>query len=95
VIGYIVGESISIVMFPRICCFAMADLREQHVCIKFCFKLGKTAAEPHQNVNQAFGDNSLGQVQTFEWYNRFKMTEYRLMMTIVRDGRQLASHQKM
>jgi hypothetical protein len=26
----------------------MADLREQRVCIKFCFKLGKTAAETDQ-----------------------------------------------
>jgi hypothetical protein len=25
----------------------MADLREQRVCIKFCFRLGKTAAETH------------------------------------------------
>jgi hypothetical protein len=36
----------------------MADLREQRVCLKFCFKLGKTAAETHQMLKQAFGDNS-------------------------------------
>jgi hypothetical protein len=35
----------------------MADLREQRVCIKFCFKLGKTAAETHGMLNEAFGDN--------------------------------------
>ncbi|PNF43640.1 hypothetical protein B7P43_G00693 [Cryptotermes secundus] len=50
----------------------MADPREQRVCIKFCFKLGKTASETHQMLKQAFGDNSLGQTQTYDWYKRFK-----------------------
>ncbi|PNF14013.1 hypothetical protein B7P43_G03567 [Cryptotermes secundus] len=50
----------------------MVDLREQHVRIKFCFKLGKTAAETHQMLKQAFGENSLGQTQTYNWYKRFK-----------------------
>ncbi|PNF29661.1 hypothetical protein B7P43_G15773 [Cryptotermes secundus] len=50
----------------------MADLREQRVCIKFCFKLGKTAAETHQMLKQAFGENSLGQTKTYNWYKRFK-----------------------
>jgi hypothetical protein len=38
----------------------MADLREQRVCIKFCFKLAKTTAEMHQMLKQAFGDSTLG-----------------------------------
>ncbi|PNF38978.1 hypothetical protein B7P43_G06608 [Cryptotermes secundus] len=50
----------------------MADLREQRVCIKFCFKLGKTAAETHQMLKQALGENNLGQTQTSNWYKRFK-----------------------
>jgi hypothetical protein len=45
VVGFIVGERISIVVLARVCGFAMADLGEQRACIKFCFKLGKTAAE--------------------------------------------------
>ncbi|PNF14868.1 hypothetical protein B7P43_G05157 [Cryptotermes secundus] len=40
--------------------------------MKFYFKLGKTAAETHQMLKQAFGDNSLGQTQTYDWYKRFK-----------------------
>jgi hypothetical protein len=44
----------------------MADLREQRVCIKFCFKLGKTAAETHHMLKQAFGDSSLGQTQSYD-----------------------------
>jgi hypothetical protein len=50
----------------------MADLREQRVCIKFCFRLGKTTAETHGMLKQAFGDNSLSQTQTYNWYKRFK-----------------------
>ncbi|PNF35989.1 hypothetical protein B7P43_G02291 [Cryptotermes secundus] len=50
----------------------MADLREQRVCINFCFKLGKTAAETHQMLKQAFGENNLGQTQTSNCYKRFK-----------------------
>ncbi|PNF28249.1 hypothetical protein B7P43_G06650 [Cryptotermes secundus] len=50
----------------------MADLREQRVCIKFCFKLGETAAEMHQMLKQVFSDNSLGQTQTYDWYKSFK-----------------------
>jgi hypothetical protein len=48
----------------------MADLREQRVCMKFCFELGKTAAETHQMLQQAFGNNSLGQTQTYDWYKQ-------------------------
>jgi len=32
----------------------MADLREQRACIKFCFKLGKTATECHEMLKTAF-----------------------------------------
>jgi hypothetical protein len=52
----------------------MTDVKEQQICIKFCFKLGKTAAETHQMLmlKEAFGDNTLGQTQTYEWFKRFK-----------------------
>jgi hypothetical protein len=66
VIGFIVGESICIVVFPRVCSFAMTDLRPQRVCKRFCFKLGETAVETHQQLKQAFGDNSLGKTQTYD-----------------------------
>jgi hypothetical protein len=61
VVGFIVGESISIVVFPRVCGFVKAGLREQQVCIKFCFKLWQTAVETHQILKQGFGENNLGQ----------------------------------
>jgi hypothetical protein len=50
----------------------MVDVKEQRVCIKFCFKLGKSAAETHQMIKQAFDDDALGQTQTYDWFNWFK-----------------------
>jgi hypothetical protein len=42
------------------------------MCTKFCFKLGKNAKKMHQTLKQAFGDNTLGQTQTYNWYKCFK-----------------------
>lgn len=50
----------------------MADFKEQRTCIKFCFKLKKTAAETHRMLVEAFGDNAMSQSKTFLWYKRFK-----------------------
>ena len=50
----------------------MKDLGEQSVCVKFCFKLGKTATETWKMLQQAFGDECMTRTQFFEWYSRFK-----------------------
>jgi hypothetical protein len=50
----------------------MTDMKEQRICVKFCFKLGKTAVETHRILREAFGDNALGQTQTYERFTRFK-----------------------
>jgi len=50
----------------------MKDLEEQHVCVKFCFKLGKTATETWKMLQQAFGDECMSRTQCFEWYSNFK-----------------------
>jgi hypothetical protein len=50
----------------------MSDVKEQRICIKFCFKLGKTFSETHRMLKEAFGDNALGQAQSCEWFKRFK-----------------------
>ena len=44
----------------------MTYVKEQRICIKFCFKLGKTASETHRMLKEAFGDNALSQTQTYE-----------------------------
>jgi hypothetical protein len=51
----------------------MADVKEQRICIKFCFKLKKTAAKTHRMLKEAFGEQALSQARTFEWSKHFKM----------------------
>jgi len=50
----------------------MADFREQRACIKFCFKLGKTAKECYEMLKTAFGEQAMGHSQTFQCFSRFK-----------------------
>jgi hypothetical protein len=45
---------------------------EQGVCIKFCVKLGKSAAEIREMLNEAFGEHSLSRTAVFEWHSRSK-----------------------
>jgi len=42
------------------------------VNIKFCFKLGKTAAETVELMRQVYGDNCFSCAPIFRWYARFK-----------------------
>jgi len=49
-----------------------ADVKEQRICIKFCLKLNKTAAETHQMLKEAFGEQASSQARTFEWFKHFK-----------------------
>jgi hypothetical protein len=50
----------------------MTDVKEQRICIKFCFKLGNMAAETHKMLKEAFADNALGLNQTYEWFRHLK-----------------------
>jgi len=50
----------------------MADIREQCACIKFFFKLGKTATECYEMLKTTFGEQAMGCSQTFQWFSRFK-----------------------
>jgi hypothetical protein len=36
----------------------MGDVKKQRICIKFCFKLNKTAAKTHQMLKKAFGEQA-------------------------------------
>jgi len=51
----------------------MTYVKKQRICIKFCFKLGKTASETHRMLKEAFGDNAVDQTQTYEWFMRQSM----------------------
>ncbi|XP_042202985.1 protein GVQW3-like [Homarus americanus] len=50
----------------------MKDLKEQRVCVKFCFKLGKTFKENFQMLQQAYGEDCLSRTQCHVWYQCFK-----------------------
>jgi hypothetical protein len=43
------------------------DGKIEHVCIKFCVKLGKSATE----TLETFGEHSLSRTAVFEWHSRF------------------------
>jgi hypothetical protein len=45
---------------------------EQHVCIKFCVKLSKSATKTLEMLREAFGEHSLSQTVVFEWHSRFR-----------------------
>ncbi|UYV80660.1 ETHE1 [Cordylochernes scorpioides] len=42
------------------------DYKEQRICIKFCFKLKKSATETYELIKEAFGDAALSHSRTFE-----------------------------
>ena len=52
--------------------FTMCESTEQRICIKFCFKIGKTATEKYQLLQQAYGEDATGRTQVFDWFRRFK-----------------------
>jgi len=45
----------------------MADNKEQRVCVKFCFLLGKSAAE-----SVLMRQEALSKTQLYEWYSRLE-----------------------
>ena len=40
--------------------FTMCESAKQLICIKFCFKIGKTATETYQLLQQAYGEDTVG-----------------------------------
>jgi len=52
--------------------FTMCESTEQRICIKVCFKIGKTATETYQLLQQAYGEDAMGRTQEFDRFRRFK-----------------------
>jgi hypothetical protein len=50
----------------------MESVKEQRMCVKFCFKVGKPAAETHNMLREAYGNDALSEMTTYEWFKRFK-----------------------
>jgi hypothetical protein len=53
----------------------MSDRTEQRICLRFCFRLGKTATETHEMLQKAFKDSGLSHAQVLEWFAPFKRGE--------------------
>jgi len=53
----------------------MVDFREQRTCIKFCFKLRKTATDCYEMLKTAFGEQAMGRSQTFQWFLGLRQAE--------------------
>jgi hypothetical protein len=45
----------------------MADNKEDGACVKFCFLLGKSAAETVLMLQEAFKEEGLSKTQVYEW----------------------------
>lgn len=52
--------------------FSMADVSEQRAAVKFCFLLGKSAAEAVLMIKTAYKEDALSKTQVYEWFSRFK-----------------------
>jgi hypothetical protein len=44
--------------------FSMKSVKEQRICIKFCFKVGLTAVESHNMLHEVYSDDALSQTMT-------------------------------
>jgi hypothetical protein len=56
-------------MFP----FGCEDNKiEQHICIKFSMKRGKSTTKTLKMLREAFGEHSLSWTGVFEWHSHFK-----------------------
>jgi hypothetical protein len=59
-------------------CFVLSVMDgkiEQHICIKFCVKLGKSATKTLEMLDEAFGELSLSWAAVFEWHSCFKASQ--------------------
>jgi len=65
----------------------MCESTEQRICIKFCFKIGRTATETYQLLQQAYGEDAMGCTQVFGSVN-LKRVEPLLKATPTWDDRQ-------
>ncbi|UYV82902.1 UFM1 [Cordylochernes scorpioides] len=45
---------------------------KQRICIKFCYKIGKSASETLDLLKLAFGNENVNKPTTFRWFSRFK-----------------------
>jgi len=67
----VVGRGSNVCVYV-IAIFTVCESTEQRICIKFCFKIGKTTTETYQLLQQADSEDAMGRTQVFDWFRRFK-----------------------
>jgi hypothetical protein len=50
----------------------MQQLEKQRMCVKFCFKLGKTFVETFELLKKAYTEECMSRTQCYKWSKRFK-----------------------
>jgi hypothetical protein len=63
------------------------DKVQQHMCINFCFRLGKSGAETYEMLQAAFGESCQSQSKTVERYSVSKVDADPLKTTPAQAGR--------
>ena len=67
--------------------FTMCESTEQRICIKFCFKIGKTVTEMYQLLQQSYGEDAMCCTQVFGSVD-LKRVEPVIKATPAQDARQ-------
>ena len=47
-------------------------MEEQRVAIEFCVKVGKSAVETIELINEAYGRATMSRADVYRWYARFR-----------------------
>ena len=66
----------------------MCESTKQRICIKFCFKIRKTATETYQLLQQPHDEDAMGRTQVCDGSIDLKRVEPPLKATPAQDDRQ-------
>jgi hypothetical protein len=50
----------------------MESVKEQRICVIFCFRVVKTVAQTHNMLHETYSDDALSQTMTYEGFTHFK-----------------------
>jgi hypothetical protein len=53
-------------------CYLVESVKEKTICVKFCFKVRKTAAGTHSMLHKVCSNDAFSQGMTYEWFTHFK-----------------------
>jgi hypothetical protein len=50
----------------------MVDFKKQHMCFKFCLKLGKTGRETFRLLERTFKEEMMSRTEVLDWFSKFR-----------------------